>query len=139
MTPKDKPIGLTRDSGYQVGARKSFPVAFEKAWDFLFSERGIEIWLGKTDPDNLEEGLPFTTQEGHEVEVRLFKPGSHIRLSYKPRDWKNTSLLQVRLIPNKEKTSISFHQDQMLNEQQREEMKRHWKMVLEKLSKQLSR
>lgn len=40
-------VGKTKDVGFQFGIRKTIPVSTEKIWDFLFSENGLNIWLGK--------------------------------------------------------------------------------------------
>lgn len=48
-------------------------------------------------------------------------------------------MLQIRLMPAGDpkgsSTTFAFHQDQPLNEKEREEMKRHWVEVVEELEK----
>jgi hypothetical protein len=50
----------------------------------------------------------------------------HIRISQKKPDWPNTSTLQVRIIPGLNKTTISFHQEKLMNSSQRVVMKNYW-------------
>lgn len=44
-------IGHTKDVGFQFGIRKTISVPTEKVLDFLFSENGLNIWLGKLKND----------------------------------------------------------------------------------------
>ncbi|KAA3638180.1 MAG: ATPase, partial [Bacteroidetes bacterium] len=110
---KDKPIGLTRDVGFQVGARKTFAVSLEKAWDFLVSENGTRLWLDEIDIDKIELKTEFSTPNGFTGKITVFKPYSHLRMQWRHPDWENTSTLQIRTIPNKNKTIISFHQEKL--------------------------
>jgi len=134
---KTKVVGQTKDAGYQIGVRKTFAVPVETVWNFLFSENGLSTWLGKTSLIDLELGKPFKTEEEIEGKVNVFKPNSHIRLTWKPKHWTNTSALQVRVIRSKEKATISFHQDKLLDGQQRDEMKKYWGKVIEKIENEI--
>ncbi len=134
---KTKVIGQTKDAGFQIGVRKTFAVDAETVWKFLFSEKGLSTWLGKINLENLELGKPYKTKEEIEGKVNVFKPNSHIRLTWKPKHWANTSALQIRIIPSKEKTTISFHQDKLLDSKQRGEMKKYWEEVIEKVKNEI--
>ncbi len=128
-----KITGQTKDVGFQFGIRRTFPISPEQAWDFIFAIEGLNIWLGKLD-EELELKKNFTTKEGVEAFVRVLKPNSHIRLNWKIPHWPNTSLLQLRVINNKGRATISFHQEKLLNSEQREEVKQYWNEVMDKLS-----
>jgi hypothetical protein len=134
---KDKIIGQTKDVGFQIGVRKTFNISIEIAWDFLFSDKGLSIWLGKISIENLELDKPYKTKEGIEGKVNVFKPYSHIRLTWKPKNWTNISAVQIRVIKVKDKTTISFHQDKLLDSKQRVEMKNHWDTVVKKIESEL--
>lgn len=136
---KTKVVGQTKDAGFQIGVRKTFAVPVETIWNFLFSEKGLSTWLGNIRLENFELGRPYKTKEGIEGKVNVFKPNSHIRLTWKPKQWTNTSALQIRAIPNKDKTTISFHQDKLLDSKQREEMKKYWEEVIEKIENEISK
>ena len=44
------------------------------------------------------------------------------------------STVQIRVIGNKEKTTIAIHQEKLLNSKQREEMKEYWNKVMKTLT-----
>jgi hypothetical protein len=125
MNKPEKPIGLTKNSGWQFGLRKTFPYPQEYLWAFMFSDEGLNIWLGTLEKE-LEVKKTYKTKEGIEGFVRVYIPFSHVRMNWKKKNWKNASILQVRVIGNHEKTMISFHQEKLLNANQREEMKLYW-------------
>lgn len=125
MKSPDKPVGLTKDAGWQFGLRKTVSYPQEKVWDFLFSQEGLNSWLGTlTEEPELKQS--FTTKEGVEGMIRLLTPYSHIRMSWKKSEWENTSTVQVRVLEAKGKSTISFHHEKLLNEQQREEVQVYW-------------
>ena len=130
---KTKVVWQTKDAGFQIGVRKTFAVPIETVWNFLFSEKGLSIWLGNTSLENFELGKSYKTKEEIEGKVNVFQPNSHIRLTWKPKHWTNASALQIRVIPSKEKTTISFHQDKLLDSKQRDEMKKYCDEVIKKI------
>ena len=109
-------IGLTKDSGWQFGVRKTLPSNLEHLWDLFFSEKGLKYWSEEVDQN-------FST----------FKEYSHIRTKWKHVGFEENANLQIRFIPNKnrDKTTISIHIDQLKNENQREEAKRYWSKIIE--------
>ena len=44
----------TKDVRFQFGTRKSITVSTEKVWDFLFSEKELNIWLINATEPNIE-------------------------------------------------------------------------------------
>jgi len=131
-------IGKTKDVGFQFGIRKTIPVSNEKVWDFLFSENGLKIWLGKLNTE-LELKKEFETENGIKGLVRVFKPNSHIRLNWKPKTWENTSTVQIRVIGNENKMTIAIHQEKLLNPEQRNEMKKYWTEIIERLTTEMNK
>lgn len=129
-------IGKTKDVGFQFGIRRTISVSSEKVWDFLFSKKGLKIWLGNFN-DELELKKELKNQDGITFFVRVFKPNSHIRLNWKPETWGNISTLQIRIIRNNEKTTIAIHQEKLLNDEQRNEMKSYWTKIIEQLRSEL--
>ena len=130
-------VGKTKDVGFQFGIRKTMPVSTEKVWDFLFSESGLKIWLGKLN-NELELKSKFETESGITGLVRVFKPNSHIRLNWKPKTWENMSTVQIRVIGNETKTIIAIHQEKLLNAKQRNEMKEYWTEIMAKLTNRIA-
>ena len=131
-------VGKTKDVGFQFGIRKTIPVSTEKVWDFLFSESGLKIWLGNLKSD-LELKKGFETLNGIKGLVRVFKPNSHIRLNWKPKNWENMSTVQMRVMRNESKTTIAIHQEKLLNLERRNEMKEYWTEKIEILTTEMNK
>ena len=129
----EKQRGQTKDVGFQFGLRKTFSITTEEAWDFCFSEEGLKIWLGDLESE-LELKKTYQAKNGISGLVRVLKPNSHIRLNWKKESWKNMSTVQVRVIGNQEKTTISFHQEKLLDAEQRNEMKEYWNKVMNEIT-----
>lgn len=125
MSIQEKQVGLTKDVGWQFGLRKAFACSQESLWDFMFSSKGLAIWLGELS-DELEVKKLYKTLDGIEGLVRVFIPYSHIRMDWKRIDGDNFSRLQVRVMGNENTATISFHHEKLLDKGQREEMKLYW-------------
>src|SRR5690606_31964963 len=67
---QEKPVGKTKDSGWQFGLRKTFYKAQEYLWDIIFSDKGLKIWLGGLE-EELEPKKSYKTKEGIEGYVRV--------------------------------------------------------------------
>ncbi|WP_419700254.1 SRPBCC domain-containing protein [Mucilaginibacter sp. NFX135] len=134
---KTKVIGQTKDAGFEIGVRKTFPVSVEQAWNFLFSDQGLAIWLGGINPNEFDINQGYKTAEGTAGKLTIFKPYSHTRLTWRRKDWNNTSTLQLRVINAKGKAPLSFHQEKLLNNNQRDEMKAHWDAVITQIGSYL--
>lgn len=134
----EKQIGKTKDVGFQFGIRKTYPLSSNDMWDFLFSEKGLELWLGKLQTE-LELKKEFKTEKGIIGYVRVFKPNSHIRINWQKMNWTNLSTVQLRVIGNKERTTVSFHQEKLVDSEQREEMKAYWNQVVNKITMEIAR
>lgn len=127
------PVGLTKTQGWEIGVRRTFPISPEDAWTLLFTAPGLHYWLGKNIRQPFEKGTHIHTQEGTTAEVRSYTAGSLIRLRWQPHFYDAESTLQIRVIPVKTGTTISFHHEGLQSGDQREEMKQHWMEVLDKL------
>lgn len=118
---KTKIIGQTKDAGWQFGVRKSVSLNSNEVWDFLFSDNGEKLWLN-----------------GANKEFSTFKNLSHIRTKWKLKSWTNEATLQMRVIANKDKTTIAFHIEKLLDEKQREETKKYWDNVIKTLTERIT-
>ena len=134
----EKQIGQTKDVGFQFGLQKTFPHEFEKMWDFMFSKNGLNTWLGELK-EELKVKKTYKTKDGIEGLVRVFKPLSHIRINWKKKDWENMSTVQVRVIKKNDKSIISFHQEKLLNAEQRAEMKAYWNEKMKDITNELNK
>jgi activator of HSP90 ATPase len=131
---KGKTTGLTKDAGYQVGVRKTIEGSHLDVWNFLLSNTGLEIWLGNIDPDDLARREEISLSNGTTVKITRFKLQSHLRMQWRKKSWATSSRLQLRVIAaGYDKTTISFHQEMLENDAQREAMKSHWRHILIKL------
>lgn len=124
-------VGKTADVGYQIGVSRTLPCSEEAIWGLLLSAEGQAIWLG--GPIEVEEGARYTLADGASGEVRVYKPWSHLRLTWQPPGWARPSLIQLRVIPAKTGTTLSFHQEHLRDGAARAEMKGRWERVIEEL------
>ncbi len=130
-------VGQTKAVGFNVGARRAFALTPEQAWDWVTSPVGVGLWLG-----DVVGGLPHTpraqyaTRDGATGELRVFEPGSHLRLTWQPAGWKRASLIQVRVNVAARGASIAFHQEHLSGPQVRAEMKKRWLAVLAEMEAQ---
>lgn len=130
---KKPPTGWTKDTGYQIGARRTLPVEHNQAWELVTSTPGVNLWLGPTPGIRLEKGARYKLEDGSEGEVRVISPGSHLRLTWNPGGWKRPSTIQVRVIPKGDRTTIAFHQEHLPGPQAREQRRAHFKSALAEL------
>jgi uncharacterized protein YndB with AHSA1/START domain len=128
-------VGKTADAGYQIGVRRTVPVSEERVWARLLSSAGLQIWLG--GDSSVDEGTRFAFPSGISGEVRVYKPWSHLRLTWRKPEWDAPSVLQVRVIPARTGTTLSFHQDHLRGPAERTAMKVHWERVIEDLAAEL--
>jgi uncharacterized protein YndB with AHSA1/START domain len=134
-------VGQTADAGFEIGVSRTLTVSVEKAWQFLMSPKGLEIWLAlsKAEDSLLSEGQTYRTDEGASGEVRVFKPGSHVRLTWQPGKWKKPSTIQIRVTPGGQgKTTIRFHQENLPDAASRETMRLRWKEALKEIGGRIS-
>lgn len=127
----NKMVGKTASAGYQVGVRRTLPISPEQAWAFLTSSEGLKLWLGTVSIGVWEEGENFESAEGITGQFRVVKPMRQIRLRWTKPGWDKPSTLQIRLISDQpDRTTISFHQENLDRPGTREEMKLRWEEAL---------
>ncbi|GFN30264.1 SRPBCC domain-containing protein [Paenibacillus xylaniclasticus] len=134
MDKQTKPIGQTKAAGFQVGVRRTFPLPLEAAWQLISSAHGIKVWLGSTALTGLQAGETYVTADGITGEIRVVNKAENVRLTWQPKSWSKPSTLQIRTIASgSDKTTISFHQENLADAAVREEMKARWEQVLVEL------
>lgn len=130
-------VGQTADTGFQIGVQRTLPIPPEDAWALLTSPQGVAAWLGAAPPLKWEKGETYALKDGAAGEVRVFKPGSHLRITVQPDGWPRASTLQVRVMPKGEqKTVVSFHQEHLPGADEREERRRFLESALDALQQQ---
>lgn len=137
MKELKKSIGQTKDSGWQFGLRKTFDLPQKDLWDFMFSDEGLNVWLSPVEGE-LETDKAFQTREGLEVKMKLLKPYSHVRMTWKKKGWDHDSNLQVRVLASGKKATISFHHDKLINQDERVEMSIYWNKKMLEIGEALS-
>jgi activator of HSP90 ATPase len=133
----EKEVGRTKTVGYEIGVRKTIKCPLETTWNFLLSEDGIKIWIGKMDAKGIEIGQIYETDDHIKGLIRVIEAKSHIRMTWKKQEWKNSSILQMRVLGSKNGTVVAFHQEKLDDYSQREEMKSRWEKTLDKIEKKL--
>lgn len=131
MKANDRPIGLTRDSGWQAGVRRTLPVSPEKAWEFLLSPDSVRVWLGGINP--LVPEAKFNLPDGTRCEITIFQPGSHLRMRWQPPDYAQPAILQVRLLPAGKNTIVAFHQEKLPDAAARQQRLAFYRTALARL------
>jgi len=109
MPTEGRVVGQTAGIGFQIGVRRTLPCADEALWHLVTSEEGLAIWLG--GPIALQQGSPYTLANGTSGELRIFRPGSHLRLTWQPPGWATPATIQLRVIPAKSGATLSLHQE----------------------------
>jgi uncharacterized protein YndB with AHSA1/START domain len=126
-------VGQTAATGFEIGVRRTLPISVDEAWRLLMSPDGVRTWLGGVAP-RWEKGEKYALQDGSAGEVRVFKPGSHLRITVHPEGWPRASTLQVRVMPSGEqKTVISFHQEHLPGAAERDARRRFFEGALDAL------
>jgi uncharacterized protein YndB with AHSA1/START domain len=132
-------VGQTADTGFQIGVQRTLPLSVDDAWALLTSPKGVRAWLGGAAP-KWEKGEKYELKDGSGGEVRVFKPGSHLRITWQPERWPRASLIQVRAMPKGEgKSVISFHHEHLPGAAEREERRRFYEAAMDALQEQVKK
>ncbi len=134
----NKPVGLTKDVGWQIGVRRTLDIPLTVAWQFLISTEGVNLWLGESAGVEWTKGAQYELVDGSTGEVRVFKPESHVRITWHPADWERASTIQVRVMPSGDRTVIVFHQEHLPDATAREQRRQHFASALDKIEVMLT-
>lgn len=132
-------LGQTAGTGFQVGVRRTVAAAPEDAWRLLTSAEGVRAWLGDVRGLRMEKGETYEAAGGAAGEVRVVKPDSHLRITWRPAEWARASTIQVRVMPAAGgKTVISFHEEHLPGAAEREARRAHFDAALDALQRKLT-
>lgn len=134
MTSGKKPVGLTTSQGWETGIRRTFAITPGEAWEMLFTQPILGSWLDSNADIPFEKSNSYTTRSGITIQVTSVTTGKVIRMKWQQAPDTNTSTLQIRVIPSKEKTIIAFHHEWLKDGEERLKMNDYWKRVLDKIS-----
>ena len=126
-------VGQTAEGNFQIGVQKTLPLPADEAWTLLTEDPGRTLWLGHTDNLEFVTGEQYGTSEGTRGAIRSLVPGERVRLTWHHPDLARPSTLQIYVAPSGEKASVRFHQERLSSLEEREQMRRRWKDVLEEL------
>lgn len=128
-------VGRTRDTGYQIGARKSLPMDHREAWQHITSREGARLWLGDIPGFVFAKGATFRLANGTTGVIRVLQPESHLRLTWQPPGWERPSVIQVRVLPKGEETVVAFHQEHLPGPAERDARAKRFATALEGLAR----
>ena len=127
--------GQTKDTGFQVGVRRTMAVAPEEAWRLLTSAEGVRHWLGDGAAPAWEMGARYTAADGAEGAVRVFRPGSHLRVTRQPGGWPRASTIQARVEASGDRSVVSFHEEHLPDADARAARRAHFAAALDALER----
>ncbi|WP_245665001.1 SRPBCC family protein [Nocardia sienata] len=123
------PTGLTADAGWQIGVSRTLPQPPDIVWHHLIGAAGTACWLGPGADPTFTPGARYRTDTGVTGEIRGYRPGERIRLTYGP------TTVQVTLTPaTGHRTRVRFHQERMSSAAEREQQRAHWQRVMDELA-----
>lgn len=127
------PTGLTKDAGWQIGVSRTLPHPPTTVWDLVSGPRGLALWLGTgVQLSSPRRGSAYRTDAGVAGEVRGYRHGERIRLTYGP------TTVQVTLTPAEGgRTVLRFHQERMADARERERQRAHWRRALAAIAEAL--
>lgn len=129
----ERPTGLTRDAGWQIGVSRTFRVSVEDAWDVLVSTEGLALWLGAGVDTPLARGQRYQTHDGTTGEIRSVRPRDRVRLTWQPEGRPDDATVQVTVTPAASGCTVRFHTDRLYDGDEREAMRAHWRTVADRL------
>lgn len=116
---KGTPVGLTKGAGWEIGLRRTVDAPADRVWALVTSPGGLAAWLGEVT--ELKAGASYTLPDGTTGEVRVLKPGSHLRLTWQPKGWARPSTIQLRVLRGAGgRGVIAFHQEHLPGPEERE-------------------
>ena len=127
MTQEPRLIGQTRDTGFQIGVRRTLPLDLAAAWRLLTSPEGVALWLGAIEGE-LKAGVTYHLADGTTGAVTVFAPNSHLRLTRHVSGAERHSTIQVRVLAQSDRTTIAFHEENLPSARERE-ARRKWFMA----------
>ncbi|MEM9133972.1 MAG: SRPBCC domain-containing protein [Actinomycetota bacterium] len=133
-----RPVGKTRDAGWQIGVSRSIAVDLETVWHHLISPAGLAVWLGPGLSTPLVKGERYETADGTTGEVRSLRPLDRVRLTWQPVDRADDATVQVAVTPSKAGCSLRFHTERLYDGEERERMRHHWRQVVDRIEAELT-
>lgn len=131
---QDRPVGLTRDVGWNAGARRTIRARADTVWHALLAE-ALPLWFGTPEePIEFLRGAAYRTREGASGEIRGAEPGRRIRFTRSFGDSSVSTTVQLTVLPAQTGTTIAFHEERLAGPEERAESIREWKAALARIA-----
>jgi uncharacterized protein YndB with AHSA1/START domain len=132
--PGERPVGLTRDAGWNAGARRTIPERADVVWHALLSE-ALPLWFGTVDePLELLRGAAYRTREGTTGEIRSAQPGRRVRFTRSIDGGDESTTVQLTVVPAATGAIIAFHEERLAGPEERAESIREWRAALDRIA-----
>lgn len=139
MAAARRPVGLTRDAGWQVGVSRTIAADVETVWALLTSPTGLAVWLGPGATLGDSPGSPYATHDGLRGELRSLRPLDRIRLTWQREDMDHDTTVQVAIAPaGGDRCVVRWHQERMHSAHERESQRVHWRGVMARVEELLA-
>jgi hypothetical protein len=66
-----KPVGLTKDVGYEIGVRRTLPIDLKAAWKLITSEEAVSLWLGNPADIDFSKGAEYELSDSSRRSARI--------------------------------------------------------------------
>ncbi len=129
--------GRNEKGEYSLTAGKTLPVDAKILWKYLFSPKGLQVWLKPLSGFKLAKGAMYETEGGVFGEVRTFKSPERLRLTWQESDADRSTVVQVYVKQRPHgKSAIWVQHEKIPNGREKARLREHWKQVLEDLIEQ---
>lgn len=133
----ERPVGQTKDVGWQIGVSRTMPVDRDTAWAYLTSVAGLARWLGDGVDTPLMAGQGYETDDGTTGQVRSVRDHDRVRLTWQPVDRPDAATVQVALSSTATGCTFRFHTELLYDADEREAMRTHWRRVADEIESDL--
>ena len=105
----------------------------------MLSKKGIAIWLGASTELKLQVGEEYKLSDGTKGRIKVYHPGSHLRISRQPVDpsYDHPALIQIRILASGLKSVLAFHEEHLPSESERHKRKTFYLGVVGQIKKAL--
>lgn len=130
-------VGLTKDTGWQIGVTKVVPFPADLVWHLMI-ERPY-LWLGDAATLPRTKGEPWQNAAGDSGEMRSFRDDRRLRMTLKPAGRSEATVLQMSVVETPTGASIRMHQERLHSAEEREIQRLHWQRVIHGIVEELDR
>lgn len=131
--------GRNEKGEYSLTVTKTLPASQKRAWKFISSPEGSEVWLKPFAPFALKPKAAYEVDGGIFGEVRTMKAPLRARLTWQDENWEKASVVQIHLMPRPgEKCMIGIQHEKLPSNALRDKMRAHWKAAATRLLEALA-